>query len=264
VAALGLALRPFGAIAWDVFSWYLGLPTSSSHALVGVTEALQLRQYHGVAGMLIPSGWTKTIAFYLHLTADRDDPRSLHDAGDRLALRYRSPRGVDWIFRRGQLISAALYSLGHGGADAQKTMGIIAIVLVAANLSSTAAKRNSCLGRPQLSRRHGSRNLERWMENCAHHGQAAHQAEARWRLSRLKTAGAATLLMAVFGGIPVSTTHTINGGHRWCWVGEEAPCGALGCGGENCLGLDFHDTGRCSYRLRCLSSWYRHCAPNAQ
>ncbi len=199
-----------GAIVWDVFSWYLGLPTSSSHALVGGYGGAAVAAYHRVTGMLIPAGWTKTIAFIFispllgmilgHLTM----------LAMAWLFRSRSPKRVDWIFRRGQLISAALYSLGHGGADAQKTMGIIAIVLVAANLSSTAAK-----------------EIPLWVVLSCHAAMGLGTLSGGWRivrtmgkrLTKLKpvggfsaeTAGAATLLMAVFGGIPVSTTHTITG-----------------------------------------------------
>lgn len=125
-------------------------------------------------------------------------------------FRRSTPLKVDSLFRRGQLISAALYSIGHGGADAQKTMGIIAAVLVAANVSRTATNQ-----------------IPLWVVLSCHAAMAMGTLSGGWRivhtvgarLTRLKpvggfsaeTAGAATLFMAVFGGIPVSTTHTITG-----------------------------------------------------
>ena len=125
-------------------------------------------------------------------------------------FRNRAPDKVDKTFRKGQLVSAALYSLGHGGADAQKTMGIIAAVLVAANLNPDATK-----------------EIPLWVVLSCHAAIAIGTMSGGWRivytmgqrLTKLKpvggfaaeTAGAATLFMAVYGGIPVSTTHTITG-----------------------------------------------------
>src|SRR6185369_14019880 len=122
----------------------------------------------------------------------------------------KSPDRVDKIFRKGQLLSAALYSLGHGGADAQKTMGIIAAVLVAANLNANATK-----------------NIPLWVVLSCHAAMALGTLSGGWRIvhtmgsriTKLKpvggfaaeTAGSITLFMAVYGGIPVSTTHTITG-----------------------------------------------------
>jgi inorganic phosphate transporter, PiT family len=125
-------------------------------------------------------------------------------------FRRSTPQRITGLFRRGQLVSAALYSLGHGGSDAQKTMGIIAAVLVAANLDGNAAIR-----------------IPLWVVLSCHFAMAMGTLIGGWRivhtmgtrLTKLKpmggfsaeTAGAITLFMAVFGGIPVSTTHTIAG-----------------------------------------------------
>ncbi len=199
-----------GAIAWDVLTWYVGLPTSSSHALVGGYAGAAVAAHHGSFTVLKAAGWIKTIAFifispvlgmafgYLILVA--------------LLWIFRgfTPHRVDALFRKGQLLSAALYSLGHGGADAQKTMGIIAAVLVAARLDLSAGTQ-----------------IPLWVVLSCQLAMAVGTLSGGWRivrtmgtrLTRLKpvagfaaeTAGAMTLGMAVLGGVPVSTTHTIAG-----------------------------------------------------
>jgi inorganic phosphate transporter, PiT family len=199
-----------GAIAWDIFTWYLGLPTSSSHALVGGYAGAAVAARHGAFSVLKASGWTKTIAFIFI------SPLVGMILGYFIMLailwifRQWPPQKITGLFRRGQLVSAALYSLGHGGSDAQKTMGIIAAVLVAANIHSTAAT-----------------NIPLWVVLSCHFAMAMGTLVGGWRivhtmgtrLTKLKpmggfsaeSAGAITLFMAVFGGIPVSTTHTIAG-----------------------------------------------------
>src|SRR6185437_5386911 len=129
----------FGAIVWDVLTWWWGLPTSSSHALIGgyAGAAMSKAALHAgigraVFGVIIPSGWTKTLVLIVVAPV----------MGLVLALFFmisvlwlfkdKSPRQVDSWFRRLQLLSAAGYSLGHGGNDAQKTMGIVAGALYAA------------------------------------------------------------------------------------------------------------------------------------
>lgn len=199
-----------GAIAWDVLTWYVGLPTSSSHALVGGYAGAAVAAHHGSFTVLIAAGWIKTIAFIFI------SPIAGMILGYFILLAILwtfqgfTPHKLDAIFRKGQLLSAALYSLGHGGADAQKTMGMIAAVLVAAKLDMAAAKR-----------------IPLWVVVSCNLAMALGTLSGGWRivqtmgtrLTRLKpvagfaaeTAGAVTLGMAVFGGIPVSTTHTIAG-----------------------------------------------------
>ncbi len=199
-----------GAIVWDVITWYFGLPTSSSHALVGGYGGAAVAAYGGSLGVLKAAGWVKTIAFIFL------SPLIGMTLGFLIMLAlawllHRTPPGrVDRWFRKGQLLSAALYSLGHGGADAQKTMGIIAVVLVASNLNSNATK-----------------EIPLWVVLSCHAAMALGTLVGGWRivktmgmrLTKLKpvggfaaeTAGATTLLLAVYGGIPVSTTHTITG-----------------------------------------------------
>jgi PiT family inorganic phosphate transporter len=198
-----------GAVVWDVITWYFGLPTSSSHALIGGYAGAALAA-HPSLHVLKPEGWIKTVAFIFV------SPIVGMVLGFALAVaimwifQQRSPDRVDKTFRKGQLLSAALYSLGHGGADAQKTMGIIAAVLVAGNLNLNATK-----------------EIPLWVVLSCHAAMALGTLTGGWRIvhtmgSRItklrpvggfaaESAGAATLFMAVYGGIPVSTTHTITG-----------------------------------------------------
>src|SRR5919107_1399763 len=126
-----------GAIAWNLITWYYGIPSSSSHALVG--------GYAGAAvaasgfGVILPSGWTKTLLFIVLSPIIGAVLGFLIMVAVMWIFRNWSPHSVDRFFRRGQLLSAAAFSLGHGGNDAQKTMGIIPGVLVASNLATTAS-----------------------------------------------------------------------------------------------------------------------------
>jgi PiT family inorganic phosphate transporter len=195
-----------GAIVWDLITWLYGLPTSSSHALIG--------GYAGAAvakaglGALILSGWTKTL-IYIVLA-----PLIGLGLGFALSVaifwifRRWTPFRVDKVFRRLQLLSAAAYSLGHGTNDAQKTMGIIAGVLVTAGYLKTFS-------------------IPVWVILAAHGAIALGTLSGGWRIihtmgskiTRLQpvggfaaeTAGAITLFIASSIGVPVSTTHTITG-----------------------------------------------------
>jgi len=198
-----------GAIVWDVITWYFGLPTSSSHALVGGYAGAALTAYPSFT-VLKAEGWVKTIAFIFVSPLMGMLLGFAIMAALMWIFQRKSPDRVDKIFRKGQLLSAALYSLGHGGADAQKTMGIIAAVLVAANLNANATK-----------------NIPLWVVLSCHAAMALGTLSGGWRIvhtmgsriTKLKpvggfaaeTAGSITLFMAVYGGIPVSTTHTITG-----------------------------------------------------
>ena len=195
-----------GAIIWDLITWFYGLPTSSSHALVG--------GYAGAAivkaglGSLIVSGWTKTLIFIVFAPLMGMGLGLLLSAVSLWLFRGFSPARVDRWFRRLQLVSAALYSLGHGTNDAQKTMGIIAGVLFTAGYLSAFT-------------------IPFWVVIAAHMAIALGTLSGGWRIvhtmgSKItklqpfggfsaETAGAITLFTASSLGIPVSTTHTITG-----------------------------------------------------
>ncbi|MBZ5560381.1 MAG: inorganic phosphate transporter [Acidobacteriia bacterium] len=195
-----------GAIVWDLITWYFGLPTSSSHALVG--------GYAGAAvakagfGAIIVSGWTKTIIFIFL------SPLIGMTAGFGLMVaiqwlfRWTPPSRVDRSFRRLQLISAAFFSLNHGANDAQKTMGIIAGVLYAAHYIDTFY-------------------IPFWVVIAAYTAISLGTLAGGWRIihtmgSKItklqpvggfaaETGAAIALLTATLTGTPVSTTHAITG-----------------------------------------------------
>jgi len=202
-----------GAIAWDLLTWWWGLPTSSSHALIG-----------GLIGAgMVHAGWTvvrwhKLVSVFAFVPLA---PLIGFVGGFAVMVavywlfRRATPQSVDRTFRVGQLFSASLYSLGHGGNDAQKTMGVIVALLVAAGAMSPDV---------QLS----LTNLDTlWIILACHAAMALGTALGGWRIvktmgmrvAKLKpvggfcaeTAGAATLFLATHFGIPVSTTHTITG-----------------------------------------------------
>jgi inorganic phosphate transporter, PiT family len=195
-----------GAIIWDVITWYFGLPTSSSHALMG--------GYAGAAvaragwGVIIPSGWTKTIVFIVL------SPLLGMLAGLALMaiilwlFRRRTPGTVDHWFRRLQLVSAGAFSLSHGTNDAQKTMGIVAGLLLAAGYIPTFY-------------------VPIWVILAAHAAIALGTLAGGWRIihtmgSKItklqpvggfaaETGAAIAVFTATYLGVGVSTTHAITG-----------------------------------------------------
>jgi PiT family inorganic phosphate transporter len=199
-----------GAIVWDLITWYYGLPTSSSHALIG--------GYAGAAvtkagfGAIIMSGWTKTLVFIVLAPLIGLSLGFLIMLANLWIFRWFSPGRVDHWFRRLQLVSAAAYSLGHGGNDAQKTMGIIAGVLVTGGY---------------LRLTDGELTIPFWVIMAAQAAIAFGTLSGGWRIihtmgSKItklqpvggfaaETAGAISLFTATHLGIPVSTTHTITG-----------------------------------------------------
>ena len=199
-----------GAIVWDLITWYSGLPTSSSHALIGGYAGAAVAKA-GFAAIIV-SGWTKTLIFIVLAPLIGMSLGFLIMAMTLWVFRGFSPGRVDQWFRRLQLLSAAAYSLGHGGNDAQKTMGIIAGVLVAG-------------GYLQLV--DGHLPIPFWVIMSAHGAIALGTLSGGWRIihtmgSKItklqpvggfaaETAGAISLFMATNLGIPVSTTHTITG-----------------------------------------------------
>jgi PiT family inorganic phosphate transporter len=195
-----------GAIVWDLITWFFGLPTSSSHALIG--------GYAGAAvakagfGAIIPAGWTKTILFIVL------SPLIGLTLGFGLMLailwlfRWTPPSRVDRTFRRLQLVSAAFFSLNHGANDAQKTMGIITGVLFAAGYIQEF-------------------DVPFWVVLSAHAAIGLGTLAGGWRIihtmgSKItklqpvggfaaETGAAISVLIATQTGVPVSTTHAITG-----------------------------------------------------
>jgi PiT family inorganic phosphate transporter len=196
-----------GAIAWDLVTWYWGLPTSSSHALIGGLAGAAVVK--AGFGSLVAPGLIK-IGVFMVLA-----PLIGFGVGNAMMLltvwtfRRATPGRVDWLFRRFQLVSAAAYSLGHGTNDAQKTMGIIAVLLFS----------TGHLGREFY--------VPFWVILAAHAAIGLGTLSGGWRIVKTmgmritklrpvggfcaETAGAFTLLGTAWAGIPVSTTHTITG-----------------------------------------------------
>jgi PiT family inorganic phosphate transporter len=196
-----------GAIAWNVITWLAGIPSSSSHALIGGLVGAGVAKAGFSA--VVWSGLGKTAAAIVVSPA----------LGFALALLLvllvswlfvrRTPAGVDKLFRRVQFVSASLYSLGHGGNDAQKTMGIIAVLLYAHGMMQ------------------GAFHIPFWVVLSCQTAMALGTLFGGWRIvhtmgskiTRLspmqgvcaETAGAMTLFLFTHLGVPVSTTHTITG-----------------------------------------------------
>ena len=196
-----------GAIVWNMITWWLGLPTSSSHALIGgligaavvgagphsvlVPGVIKIAQFIVISPLVgMALGWFFMMLMYF-------------------IFRNSTPRRVDRLFRRLQLFSAAAFSLGHGGNDAQKTMGIITVLLYTTGHLK------------------GEFEVPLWVVLASHAAIALGTMSGGWRIVKTmgmkltklqpvggfcaETAGAITLLGATLAGIPVSTTHTITG-----------------------------------------------------
>ena len=202
-----------GAIIWDLLTWWWGLPVSSSHALIGGFVGAGLA-FKGPAIVRWEKVWN-TIVFIPAA------PLIGFACGFALMVavfwgfRHWYPSQVDKLFRKGQLLSAALYSLGHGGNDAQKTMGIIVALLVSAGIFDQSVQLSLFDLRTA------------WIIIGCHVAMAIGTAMGGWRIVKTmgmkitplkpvggfcaETAGAGTLFLATHMGIPVSTTHTITG-----------------------------------------------------
>ncbi len=203
-----------GAVSWDLITWRLGLPTSSSHALIG--------GYAGAAvvkagfSILIMKGWITTISFIIIAPVLGWILATVFITALYWIFRRQTPTNVDHLFRRGQLLSAAMYSLGHGTNDAQKTMGIIAGVLF------TVPAYRHLVSTPS-----GNLYIPFWIVLMAHAAIATGTLSGGWRIVHTmgtkitkliplggfaaETAGALTIFSASHLGIPVSTTHVITG-----------------------------------------------------
>jgi PiT family inorganic phosphate transporter len=202
-----------GAIVWDLLTWWWGLPTSSSHALIGGLVGSGIA-YQGLDIIRWEKVWA-TVKFIFFAPLIGFVAAFLIMLIVFWLFRRWPPADVDRTFRRGQLLSAALYSLGHGGNDAQKTMGVIVAVLVAGGMISPGT---------ELSLSHWN---TLWIILSCHLAMGIGTALGGWRIvktmgmkiTKLKpvggfcaeTAGAFTIFAATHAGIPVSTTHTITG-----------------------------------------------------
>ncbi|MFO1386827.1 MAG: inorganic phosphate transporter [Chitinivorax sp.] len=196
-----------GAISWNIITWYFGIPSSSSHALIGGLVGAALVKAGPSA--LVAAGLFKTIAFIVVAPLLGFVLGSIMMLAVSWLFFRATPGHVDKWFRRLQLVSAGLYSLGHGGNDAQKTIGIIWLILISAGLSTT------------------EQGVPNWVIAACYCTIAAGTMFGGWRivktmgqrLTKLKpvggfcaeSGGAITLFVASAMGVPVSTTHTITG-----------------------------------------------------
>jgi len=196
-----------GAIVWNLITWYYGIPSSSSHALIGGFSGAAVAK--GGLAALIPSGLIKIAVFIILAPVIGLALGFMLMVATSWIFRGFGPARIDGIFRRLQLVSAAFYSLGHGTNDAQKTMGIIAILLFSGGY----------LG--------GEFYVPFWVVLAAHAAIGLGTLAGGWRIVRTmglrltklrpvggfcaETAGAVMLIGTAVGGIPVSTTHTITG-----------------------------------------------------
>jgi len=199
-----------GAIAWNLITWWYGLPSSSSHALMGAFAGSALAHTPSLS-ILDQKVFGKTLLFIVVAPVLGMIIAWILMSIIRAVFGSLRPGRIDKVFRRGQLVSAALYSLGHGGNDAQKTMGIITLLLIASNLQEKSAHVH-----PKL-----------WVVLVCQAAMGLGTLSGGWRIvktmgmkiTKLKpvggfcaeTSGAITLAMATFLGVPVSTTHTITG-----------------------------------------------------
>jgi PiT family inorganic phosphate transporter len=195
-----------GAISWNLLTWRLGLPTSSSHAIIG--------GYAGAAvskaglGVLIAQGWVKTIIFIFLAPVLGMILGIIFIWATAWTVHKEHPARINYWFRRLQLLSACAYSLGHGGNDAQKTMGIIASLLFSAGYMKTF-------------------HIPLWIVLSAHAAIALGTLSGGWRIVKTmgqkitklrpidgfcaETASAMSIFLATHMGVPVSTTHVITG-----------------------------------------------------
>jgi PiT family inorganic phosphate transporter len=204
-----------GASLWDLLTWWWGLPTSSSHALIGGLAGAAVMK--GGVSSLVLTGLVKIASFIVLSPLIGMILGFLVMTAVIWIAKDASPRGVDRVFRRLQLVSAGAYSFGHGLNDAQKTMGIIAILLVSAH---DVMPPDSFLYMPEFA-------IPLWLILSCHAAIALGTLFGGWRIVKTmgmritklrpvggfcaETAGAITLFGASAAGIPVSTTHTITG-----------------------------------------------------
>ena len=216
-----VAAALLGAVVWDLLTWWWGLPTASSHALLGGLAGAAVVARGFQTGSVVAGLQALDVPFFektaLFIVLSPLLGAVLGFALMKLMMALfgkKSPRSIDKRFRRLQLLSASLYSLGHGGNDAQKTMGIIVMALVSTGVLAAGTKDHPP-------------GIPFWVVVACHTAMGLGTLTGGWRIVRTmgmkitklqpvggfcaETAGAATLFMATGLGIPVSTTHTITG-----------------------------------------------------
>ncbi len=229
-----------GAIIWNIVTWWYGIPSSSSHALIGgIVGAVMAKSG---AGSLVAAGVWKTVAFILVSPLLGYTLASLMMVAVAWLFRHKRPQRIDAAFRRLQLVSAGLYSLGHGGNDAQKTIGIIWMLLIATGYASATDSFPpgwviwSCY--IAIAFGHHVRRLAHRQDD----GAEDHQVEAGGRVLRRDRRGHHVVPGLRPGHPRVDHTHH-HRGHRRRRVDPARLGGALGRGRQYRLGLDLHDPG---------------------
>jgi len=196
-----------GAIVWNLITWYYGIPSSSSHALVGGLAGAAI-QHSGFAAVVVP-GIVKISIFIILAPLIGLAIGFAFMVGTYWTFRRATHARVGKLFRSLQLCSAAAYSLGHGGNDAQKTMGVILVLLIAGNMVDVKSE------------------VPLWVVLASHTAMGLGTMAGGWRIVKTmgqkicklqpvqgfcaESAGAIMLYVATWAGIPVSTTHTITG-----------------------------------------------------
>ena len=207
-----------GAIVWNIITWLLALPTSSSHALVSGAAGAAIAK-GGFGAIVIGKAWGLLLLFIVLSPMIGFILGAILMTAVAWIFRRSTPHRVDRFFRRAQLFSASIYSLGHGGNDAQKTMGIIVLLLSAYGHPEWASSKHHILWHEHT--------VALWVILSCHAAIALGTMFGGWRIvktmgsgiTRLQpvggfcaeTAAATTIIGATFGGIPISTTHAITG-----------------------------------------------------
>ena len=207
-----------GAIIWNIITWLLALPTSSSHALVSAAAGAAIAK-GGFGAIIIGKAWGLLLLFILLSPLFGFLLGGLNMVVTSWLFRRSTPHKIDTLFRRLQLVSAAVYSLGHGGNDAQKTMGIIVMLLTAGGYEHWGRAKHHLFGREH--------DVALWVILSCHAAIALGTMFGGWRIvktmgsgiTRLQpvggfcaeTAAATTIILATKMGIPISTTHAITG-----------------------------------------------------
>ena len=217
-----------GAIIWNILTWLLALPTSSSHALVSALAGAAIIKsgFHVIIWQGWTRGWGGTLLFLVLSPCIGFLFGAFNMIMVAWLFRRATPHRVDTLFRRLQLLSAGVYSLAHGGNDAQKTMGVIVMLLVTAGKGAWAQPNsNSVLNHFNIF--HHSHNVAWWIILTCNGAIGLGTMFGGWRIvktmgsgiTRLapvggfcaEAAAAGTIIMATGGGIPISTTHAITG-----------------------------------------------------